>query len=364
MAEKYNIMTPRRLPVLSHTLTALLCAGTLALSPFPAWADNVQEATRLMKQGQLGPALEKTEQALATKPKDAQARFLKGLILTEMGKQNDAIAVFTKLTEDYPELPEPYNNLAVLYAQQRQFEKAKNALEMAIRTHPSYATAHENLGDIYARMASQAYDKALQIDSSNASAQSKLAMIRDLMSVSARPTTLAARSAPAKASANPAPAPAAKAEVTPVAKPEPTQVAKTEPAPVAKAEPAAPVSPASDSKPAAEGKAEVEKAVRDWAAAWSRKDVKAYLAAYGRDFQTPGGEARDTWEAERTRRINKPEPIQVGVDNLQVTVEGDRATAKFRQSYKSGKLKTAASKTMVFVKRDGHWLIQQERVAN
>jgi len=357
-------MTLRLRPVLSHSLTALLCASALVLIPLPAWADNVQEATRLLKQGQLGAALEKTEQTLATKPKDAQARFLKGLILTEMGKQNDAITVFTKLTEDYPELPEPYNNLAVLYAQQRQFEKAKNALEMAIRTHPSYATAHENLGDIYARMASQAYDKALQIDSSNASAQTKLSMIRDLMSVSARPATLAARTPPAKSTATPTPPPATKTEAAPLAKAEPASAAKAEPAPVAKAETAMPTSSATDPKQASEGKAEVEKAVRDWAAAWSRKDVKAYLAAYARDFQTPGGEARDTWEAERTRRINKPEPIQVGVENLQVTFEGDRATAKFRQNYKSGKLKTAASKTMVFVKSDGRWLIQQERVGN
>jgi tetratricopeptide (TPR) repeat protein len=94
--------------------------------------------------------------------------------------------VFSKLTEDYPELPEPYNNLAVIYAQQKQYDKAKQALEMAIRTHPSYATAHENLGDIYARLASQAYDKALQIDSSNSSAQNKLALIRDLMSTASR----------------------------------------------------------------------------------------------------------------------------------------------------------------------------------
>ena len=84
------------------------------------------------------------------RPKDAQGRFLKGQILTEMNKPADAIAVFTKLTEDYPELPEPYNNLAVLYAQQKQYDKARTALEMAIRTHPSYAIAYENLGDVYA----------------------------------------------------------------------------------------------------------------------------------------------------------------------------------------------------------------------
>jgi len=88
-------------------------------------------------------------------------RFNKGLILTEQKKVPDAIRIFSSLSEDYPDLPEPYNNLAVLYASQGQYEKARDALEAAIRTHPSYSTAHENLGDIYAKMASQAYGKAL-----------------------------------------------------------------------------------------------------------------------------------------------------------------------------------------------------------
>ncbi len=180
-------MTLRRFSAFPGALAALLFAGLLSLTPVVVRADSLQDANLLMKQGQLVPALEKTDQLLATKPKDAQARFLKGLILTEMHRHNEAIAIFTQLTEDYPELPEPYNNLAVLHVQQRQFEKARNAIEMAIRTHPSYATAHENLGDIYALMAAQAYDKALQIDSSNAGAQTKQALIRDLLKVSPRP---------------------------------------------------------------------------------------------------------------------------------------------------------------------------------
>ncbi|MGB7989701.1 MAG: tetratricopeptide repeat protein, partial [Candidatus Methylophosphatis roskildensis] len=152
----------------------------------PAHADALSEAQGLLKQGQLQPALERVDQYLATKPKDAQGRFLRGLVLTELNRPAEAIGVFTKLTEDYPELPEPFNNLAVIYAQQKQYDKAKVALEMAIRTHPSYATAHENLGDIYARLASQAYDKALQLDSNNATAQNKLAMMRDLTSLAGR----------------------------------------------------------------------------------------------------------------------------------------------------------------------------------
>jgi tetratricopeptide (TPR) repeat protein len=113
-------------------------------------------------------------------------RFLKGVIQTESGKPADAIGTFTKLTEDYPELPEPYNNLAVLYAGQSQFDKARAALEMAIRTNPSYATAHENLGDVYAKLASQAYSKALQLDSNNTGVQPKLALIRDLFAPGAK----------------------------------------------------------------------------------------------------------------------------------------------------------------------------------
>ena len=147
----------------SNLLVSAASVLLLLLAP-AVHADALQDISKQIKQGQYPQALEQVDKYLAAKPKDAQGRFLKGIVLTEMNKPNEAIAVFTKLTEDYPELPEPYNNLAVIYAQQKQFDKAKQALEMAIRTHPSYATAHENLGDIYARMASQAYDKALQID--------------------------------------------------------------------------------------------------------------------------------------------------------------------------------------------------------
>ncbi len=159
---------------------ALLLTGLLLNSA--ANADELQDATQLFKQGQQSQALSKINSYLSGKPKDAQGRFLKGLILTEQNKTADAIKIFSDLTQDYPELPEPYNNLAVLYASQGQYDKARSALEMAIRTHPSYATAHENLGDIYAKMASQAYNRALQLDSSNTTTQTKLAMIQDLFS--------------------------------------------------------------------------------------------------------------------------------------------------------------------------------------
>jgi len=357
-------MTARRFP-LRATFATLAIAAVASFAPL-AQADTLQDISKLLKQGQQAQALERTDKYLAAKPKDAQGRFLKGLILTEMNRTPEAIAVFTKLTEDFPELPEPYNNLAVIYAQQKQYDKAKQALEMAIRTHPSYATAHENLGDIYARMASQAYDKALQIDSSNASAQTKLAMIRDLMSASSRPTpgkpvaATAAAVAPASVEVKPA-------EV----KPEPKTEAKpaavkpaAPPAVVASQPPAAAPTVAAESKPAAASlSGEIDKTLEAWASAWSKKNVKGYLSHYSKDFQTPGGESRAAWESERSKRITKPGKIEVNIGNLSVTAEGsDRATARFRQNYRSASLKTSSNKLLVLVKQDGKWLIQQERV--
>jgi murein L,D-transpeptidase YafK len=109
--------------------------------------------------------------------------------------------------------------------------------------------------------------------------------------------------------------------------------------------------------------ADVTRAVQSWAAAWSKKDVKAYLGHYAKDFKTPAGESRAKWETDRTQRIDKPGAIAVSVDDVRVAAEGaDRATARFRQHYRSATLKTASNKALLLVRQDGRWLILQERV--
>ena len=162
-----------RSPMKSRLAAALIAAFVGAMGPANAApADDLREAQRLYTQGRIQPATEKVEAFLRAQPKDPQGRFLKGLLLTEAKRVPEAIQVFTSLTEDFPELPEPYNNLAVLYASQGDYDKAKSALELAIHTHPSYATAHENLGDIYAQLASRTYDRALALLLSSCSARS------------------------------------------------------------------------------------------------------------------------------------------------------------------------------------------------
>jgi len=315
---------------LAVRVTGFLCALTLAL---PVFADDVQDAAKLLKAGQHKQALERVNKALAAKPKDPQARFLKGLILTEQGNSKEAIEIFTKLTQDYPELPEPYNNLAVIYASQGQYDKARASLEQSIRTHPSYATAYENLGDVYAKLASQAYDKALQIDSSNAAAKNKLSLTRELVG---RPG-----SAPTVVAAAP--------------KPEPV---KPEPAPVEKPKPA----PEKPAAPAADASAEVLKAVNAWAQAWSKKDADGYLSHYAKEFKTPGGEARDAWEKTRRARITAPKSISVGIEQPKVTMNGaDRATVTFKQNYKSDVLKSNNRKTLLMIRSGDGWQILEEK---
>lgn len=319
---------------------AALLAGILLCASSGVYADDYQDAGMLFKQGQYDQSLEKVNAYLAGKPEDAKARFLKGLIVTKQGNTPDAIKIFQALTVDYPELPEPYNNLAVLYAGQGQYDKAKVALEKAIRTHPSYATAHENLGDIYARMASQAYDRALQLDRGNTVTQSKLAMIQDLF----------AGVALGKAAPPPAPAiqtaAADKVKIIEAAAPAETKLSP----------------PEKSSKIAVDSSSEIMATVNAWAAAWSAQNVDAYLSFYADDFITPGGDSRAAWIATRKERILAPKSIQVAIGKATVKFNGnDHATVKFRQSYNANHLKASGNKTLLMVKSGGKWLIQEER---
>jgi tetratricopeptide (TPR) repeat protein len=311
----------------------------------PALADDYDDAVRLLKQGKTTAALKKVDAAIAADKNDARSRFLKGLILAEQGKAQAAIDVFTALTRDYPELPEPYNNLAVLYAAEGQYEQAREALEMAIRTHPSYAVAHENLGDVYAKMASQAYDKALSLDRGNQTAQTKLSLIRELFT---GPTTLegvqtaAAPSAPPAAAPEPAPAPA------PAAKPAPA------PAP---AEPAA--------APSVSQRTEVIMAVGNWAEAWSNQDVDAYLSHYAADFTPSGQTSRSAWEKQRRARLTRPKTIKVSVEDPKVSFSGESsARVRFQQHYRSDTIDSKGYKTLILARSSGRWLIIREQFEN
>ncbi|RZL49661.1 MAG: tetratricopeptide repeat protein [Variovorax sp.] len=163
----------------------MLLVPVLSLLALAARADDYGDVNRLLRQGSPAEALAKADAYIAGKPRDPQMRFLRGVILTEQGRKADAMLAFTQLTQDFPELPEPYNNLAALYAQQSQFDRARDALETAIRLSPGYATAYENLGDVYARLAAQTYDRAQKLAPANGTIAPKLASLRQVFATPA-----------------------------------------------------------------------------------------------------------------------------------------------------------------------------------
>ena len=376
-------------------------ATALLVGASTAYANNA-DITSLLQGSQPEQALKLIDQRLTATPKDPQLRFLQGVAFAMANKNKEAIDTFTQLTKEFPELPEPYNNLAVLYANQNQLDKSRQALEQAIRTNPSYSTAHENLGDIYAKLASQAYSKALQLDGSHAqSVQPKLALIHDLFSTGQAqaqalakaprtPAPVTATATQAVSSSTTAPAQAtvvaAAATAQPVASAQPatatpvTEAAsppatepKAETKTIAKAEPKAePKAVATadagqaakaDTPPAA-NVAEVEAAVRTWAKAWAAKDMANYLAAYSPNFQTPGNQSRKAWEAERRARIVGKRSISVNLADLTITTQNDRATARFRQHYRADTLNVSSRKTLQLELRKGQWLIVSETTGN
>jgi ketosteroid isomerase-like protein len=358
-------------PKVGTRLTALaakcLVITALSMTTLVVRADEVGDVQKLLSAGKNTEALQRADQFLAIRPRDPMMRFLRAISLSQAGRVPESITAFTKLTEDYPELPEPFNNLAVLYAQQGQYDKSRTALEMAIRTNPSYATAYENLGDVYAKLASQAYSKALQIDTRSAVAP-KLAMIRDLFPKERGGTAVAslggnttpatslppAAPTPAPAPAPVAPAPAPKPSPAPVPAPAPAPVSKpaTSPAPAP-----APTAAPTEAKADASAR-EVESALRAWAAAWSKKDLAGYFAAYSHDFT--GGKTRKTWEQERRDRIQGKRSISVKLSDIDVTVSGNKATARFHQDYKADSLSISSGKRVDMVRTGGEWVIVKE----
>lgn len=340
---------------------ASVLAACLGAAGF-AQAEDYSEINRLLRAGQFEQAQTQVAQLLAAKPGDAQIRFFQGVIQSEQGKTAEAIATFNKLTRDFPELPEPYNNLAVLYAGQSQFEQARTALETAIRLNPNYATAHENLGDVYAKLAGLAYGKALQLDAANVGVPPKLALIKNIFAPSSKTVRpAAAKVALPTAAASTAPVVPTAAPVAASAMPPVVPTLAPTLLPTAQNPAAEPNKPEASNKAQAQAEETVEVAVRAWAQAWADKDTKSYFAAYGRSFRPADGVSRSSWEAERKARMGRAKPGRAVLRDLRVTVNGNKATARFYQDGSGqtrGRARVATS--LALAKEGQRWVIVRE----
>jgi Flp pilus assembly protein TadD len=183
-----------------HLLRSLLAvgiacaglAGPVAFAQQPAqwspWSPELTPAPRseaaeiadLMRAGKSEEALKRADAFLVTRARDLQVRFLRAVVLIDLGRRPEARQMLEQLTQEFPELPEPYNNLAVLAASEGGLERAERLLQQALSAQPNYITAQENLGDLYASMSAAAFERAARLDPNSSALQSKLALARDL----------------------------------------------------------------------------------------------------------------------------------------------------------------------------------------
>ena len=352
--------------------------GVAALLGLAAYANaDLARAQELFDQGKSNAALDEVSDVLAANPGDAEARFLQGIIYTDLNREDDAIEVFAGLTQDYPDLPEPYNNLAVLFAQKGDFEKARQSLMEAIQTHPSYSTAHENLGDLYAKMAGDSYDRALTEDEDNESARSKLAQLNRLFSVQQNGSSFAtATTTSSPAAVDTAPI----VESTPIPTPDPEPVVITTPA-TDEAVVTATTGPGGEVEMAGvTGSSQLDDVIIDlgpdqtedasseiftmiyaWANAWSAQNADDYVGFYADNFRPNFGMNRNAWERQRRQRVAAPAYIQVGIDDVNITVTGtNSAVASFVQNYNASNYQDRVRKTLTLLRTVSGWQIVKE----
>ena len=279
---------------------------------------DTNEIKLLLKNGKYKIAENIINGAIEENLNNPEILFYKGIIETNLGKTNQAIDTFRGLTERFPELPEPFNNLAVLYAEKGQFRLAKEILEQAIKTNPSYLTAHINLGDIFTKMASEAYNKALEIDKSNNIAITKLSMITQLFNYNPNTKNTVIDSINTKK----------ELKITKLSKKELKKV--------------------------------ILNSIENWKTAWESKDVESYFDSYSSNFIYPNNMTKSQWQKYRTNRILPKKIISISISNIKFKFKKEKIIATFTQNYKSGRLNQTSNKNLTFVAESGQWFIVEE----
>ncbi|MBL0147805.1 MAG: tetratricopeptide repeat protein [Ideonella sp.] len=175
-----------RLPGPITAVFVQLALGTCVTAAWPAeGVDNPAAIERIYRSGQTTLAFQRIDKALAAQPQDSSLRFLRALMLSDAQRSAEARTEYERLTQDFPELPEPFNNLAVIEAGQGRLGRARDLLETALRNDPAYLTAHMNLGDVYARLAVRAFEAAASAPRVDDALLRKLRMARELVGTSA-----------------------------------------------------------------------------------------------------------------------------------------------------------------------------------
>jgi tetratricopeptide (TPR) repeat protein len=110
-------------------------------------------------------------------------RFWQAYIFEQLDQPDMAQQVYLDLTREYPELPEPHNNLGAIYAAKGDYPNAKASLDAALRTNPNYAAAHENMGDLLVNMARQSYERALTVEPKQRGITQKIERLKPVLEI-------------------------------------------------------------------------------------------------------------------------------------------------------------------------------------
>lgn len=315
---------------------------------------DLEKAKALAGQGQDRKALGQLDAVLATRSSDAEAMLLKGVLLTRLGRTDEAKGLFLTLIQEHPELPEPYNNLAALYGASGEYEQAIEVLKLALRTHPSYEIVYENLTRVYGRLAGQAYDRALGVESESPAEPVSLDLLDEVGErLETTPSRIAAARAAERSQASGSDSTAESGVPAEVSGPRSGE-------PIVEDEPSSPAPAMAPAQPDFDQAAET---VRAWAKAWSNQQVDKYLDFYSSRFLPADGLGRNAWAGQRRERIKRPSFITVSLDGVIAEKVGDQTVrVRFRQTYSSDTFSDVVDKTMELTWDEDQWRILSERV--
>ena len=321
---------------MKHYLIVLFC---LLSSSTAFAADSMQQ---LIVQKQYAKAIAAGEKILQQTPDHATTRFLTAYAYQMTGDTDKAIKSYEDLIRDHPGLPEPRNNLAMIYLDKGDYDQASQLLVSAINTRISYAIAYANLSQVYKGIASEAYRRAISQSSEPASYTHdiELTAITWLDGLDSDSATQIA------------------------SLPEPVVIST---APKAKETAAKqPIAQDSSTTQTLVNVANLDtlliEQVRNWAKAWSGKDFDSYTASYTVDYSDKF-KTHAQWVKHRRGRILRPGDIKVNVSKFSVRQRGaDRASVDFTQAFSSPGYSDRVVKRLDFNRVGTQWKIASERV--
>jgi Tfp pilus assembly protein PilF len=311
--------------------------------PFSAHSDSIQQLKNEILQQQYSQATGTGLALLKTSPNDDQVLFLTALAFQHNKQPEQALKYYEQLVQHNPDLPEPFNNMALIHIQQGHHDQAVDALIASLKTHPAYATAWKNLSNLYEGLASEAYRKALSEENQTDQVLDtiQLAELNDLYSLQQKK-----HKHPEK-------------EIAPV------QLASSETEPPASNETVVAQEPRlkqpQPSDPSSGQEQILIDTVKNWASAWSNKNFDAYVAAYTQNYEG-GKDSHESWVEHRRSRILRPGYIDVELDNIHIKSSNkERAVIDFEQAFNSPGYRDKVLKRIILILQDNHWKIDQER---